>query len=172
MFERLYQGLTLIELLMVLTVAAILAAAAVPAFLDLVAKQRLKGAAETLYGHLQHARLMAIKENMPITVTFQDSVQRDDWCYGLSDTGPCRCETGSNCYLDGGSGPTIGPKDFRGIDLRSNFHRDQVTFKPLLGAGNAGTVALSRGSQSILIIVSTLGRVRMCSDHISGYPPC
>lgn len=161
------QGLTLIELLMVLAVAAILVAAAVPAYLDLIARQRLKSAADTLYGHLQQARLLAVKENRPVTVTFQDSVQGGDWCYGLSGTGPCRCASGGGC-----PGITIHAGDFRGVELQNNFSRGQLTFTPLLGAGKAGTIVFSRGESSIRVIVSTLGRVRMCAVLVAGYPAC
>ncbi len=172
MSEGICRGLTLIELLMVLTVAAILAAAAVPSFFDLAARQRLKGAADTLYGHLQHARLLAVKENTPITVSFRDSGPASGWCYGLSDTGPCLCQSTGNCRLGSGPAIVVGSADFRDTGLKNNFYRDEVTFNPLLGASNGGTIILSANGQNIRVVVSTLGRVRTCSDEVAGYPPC
>ena len=172
MSERIFRGLTLIELLMVLTVAAILATAAIPFFFDLTARQRLKGAADTLYGHLQHARLLAAKENTPITVSFRDSGPASGWCYGLSDTGPCLCQTTGSCRLGSGPAIVVGSADFRDTGLKNNFYRDEVTFNPLLGASNGGTIILSANGQNIRVVVSTLGRVRTCSDEVTGYPPC
>jgi len=172
MSDKYCQGLSLIELLMILSVAAILAATAVPAFYNLIGKQRLKGAAETLFSDLQFARFTAIKKNTPIGITFQTSQAASDWCYGLSDSGPCRCNQAGDCKIEGIPATTVTPKDFRKVTLKTNFFRSTTSFKPLKGTTNAGTAILTYGKNSIHVIVSTLGRIRSCSDSVSGYPPC
>jgi len=172
MSDKYCQGLTLIELLMVLSVAAILVTTAVPAFYNLIGKQRLKGAAETLFSDLQFARFTAIKRNTPINVVFQASPQAGSWCYGLSDSGSCRCDQADDCQIGGIPATTVTTENFREITLQTNFFRNSTSFTPLKGTTNAGTVILTHGNYSIRVIVSSLGRIRICSDSTAGYPPC
>jgi type IV fimbrial biogenesis protein FimT len=66
--SRSYSGFTLVELVIALSIAAILAAIAVPSFQETIASQRVRAAASALYGSLIYARSEAIKRNWPVSL--------------------------------------------------------------------------------------------------------
>ena len=63
------RGLTLVELMTVIAVAAILAAVAIPSFTKIIATQRLKSAASNLQIALLTARSEAIKRNTNVCMS-------------------------------------------------------------------------------------------------------
>lgn len=62
------RGFTLIEVLVVLTISAILIAIAVPSFEGTISRSRLRDAAQTLHASLQLARSEAIRRATPVTI--------------------------------------------------------------------------------------------------------
>ncbi len=163
-------GFTLLELIVSMTVLAILLGIAVPSFMSTLDKRRLSGAAEQLYSDLQYARSEAIKRNTPVFVTFTGA--GTTWCYGIA-TAVCTCTTANNCQLDGIT-KVVDQTGFRGVSL-SDF--TNVNFGP-----RRGTVAVNRTAEftsngrTVRVVTSQLGRVKMCSiagaGYISGYPEC
>lgn len=172
MRRTLAHGYTLIELLITLAVVAVLAVSAAPSLLDLLDRLRLRGAAENLRGDLLLARAEALRLNVPVSVSFRIDIAAGRWCYALNDAGPCDCLDGGGCALAGA--PAHGANDtrFRRIGLSTNLRHGAATFQPARGTVNAGTVTLSAGAQAVDIVLSTLGRIRLCSDQLGGYPPC
>jgi Tfp pilus assembly protein FimT len=67
---RNHHGFTVVELCVVLMIAATLGLVSVPQFTGLLRAYRLNGAIQVVWGDLHHARLMAIKENRTIRVDF------------------------------------------------------------------------------------------------------
>jgi type IV fimbrial biogenesis protein FimT len=62
-------GFTLIEMMVVVLVAAVLALVAAPSLTSLIAKQRLRSAASSLHLAMVQARAEAIKRNTSVTVS-------------------------------------------------------------------------------------------------------
>ncbi len=62
-------GFTVIELMLTVVIAAVLAAIAVPSFNDLILSTRIKNGASDIYGALVLARSEAIKRSTNVTVT-------------------------------------------------------------------------------------------------------
>ena len=63
-------GFTLIDIMVAITVLAILSAGAVPAIVDAVRGMRLGQAQRDVYQELQTARLVAVSSNRPIRIKF------------------------------------------------------------------------------------------------------
>ena len=169
---RLSQGVTLLELLVVLSVVAILVIAGTPSFFRLMARHRLQGVAESLFSDLQLARLEAVRRDALVTVSFHSPANGQHWCYAISDHGACRCQHSENCQMDGSTARIVRAAEFQRIFLQTNFYRQQTAFTPLRGALHAGTAILHNDFGSVRIIVSTLGRIRICSDELPLYPAC
>ena len=76
-------GFTIIELMMVIVIASIGIALAVPSFRDLVERKQLGGATEAASQHLKRAKSQALKRSKPILVDFY--VNGSDWAIGFTD---------------------------------------------------------------------------------------
>jgi prepilin-type N-terminal cleavage/methylation domain-containing protein len=67
---RFRRGLTLVELMVTLTIGAILLALTVPQMREYIARKRVSGAATELIGDIRLARAMVMQENQPIWIHF------------------------------------------------------------------------------------------------------
>lgn len=82
---RLARGFTLPELLIVITVLAVLVAAGMPSFGEFMRNQRVKTASFDLYSTLVHARSEAITRNATVTVAPVSSAWTNGWT--VTDSG-------------------------------------------------------------------------------------
>lgn len=152
-------GFTSLELMIVVAIVAILAALAIPSFSSTLEKQRITSAAEAILADLRWARAEAIKRNKEVRVAFTTG---NSWSYTVhADPG------GVNTQLKAVSG-----SDFPATTLSStNFASGYVTFDPIRGISNNGTARISSNNFNAGVIVSTLGRARICGS-MGGYEAC
>lgn len=105
--RQIQTGVTMIELLIVLSIAAILAAMAAPSFNDFIANTRLTSTMSQLTGDLNRARSEAIKRNQRVLVCIRNSTGTDcgtgtNWqsgwlvCYDPDKDGLCDTTSASN----------------------------------------------------------------------------
>ena len=154
-------GFTLIELMIVITITAILTALAVPSFSVTLDNQRISGAAEAVLSDLRWARAEAIKRNKKVRVTFTSG---SNWEYTI-DTYPLATS-------DGVLPKTVDGSDFPSTELPSAFGSLlYTTFDPVRGTANNGTATIESDHYSADVIVSLLGRVRICGT-LGGYAVC
>ncbi|MCI5165792.1 MAG: prepilin-type N-terminal cleavage/methylation domain-containing protein [Candidatus Electrothrix sp. GM3_4] len=66
------EGFSLVEILIVIAIIGILSAVVVPSFISGMPTRRLKSAARDLYGAMQQARLLAVKNNQNYTLIFDE----------------------------------------------------------------------------------------------------
>ncbi len=86
------QGFSIVELMVVVAIAATLAGLAAPSFTSLIADQRIKAAAGELHATLSLARSEAMKRSVSVTVTPKSS----NWVNGWEIANPAN----ANLLLD------------------------------------------------------------------------
>jgi type IV fimbrial biogenesis protein FimT len=168
--NRNHAGFTVIELLVTVTVVAVLLAIGVPSFVASINKARLVGATHNVASDLRLAHIEATKRHRQIFVTFQGS-GTSTWCYGLSEVDECDCNnpalddsTYNPCRVSGIQKVTTSA-DFKNITLTRSA---DFSISPLRGTVNAGQVTLTLSDGRITRVkVSNMGRVRPCSAAAS-----
>ena len=164
-------GFTLLEFLVTLVVISIMVTIGIPSFHSMITKHRLKGATEAIYSDLQLARLEAIKRNKNITLSFHEG-DNNNWCYAIHNGDTCDCNIAANCKLDDHASKVTSGREYKDVTLVTNLRQNSTSFHPIRGTANNGSIILSASEKSSKVIVSTRGRIRICSDDLMDYPGC
>lgn len=152
-------GFTLVELMITITVLAVLAAIAAPSFVSMLERQRLNAATENLFVDLQHARSEAIKRNKLIFFNL-DADNPSDWCYGIDESDQ-DCDCLDNACKVGGVAMNTTSNGYKDIQL---VNGDQLTFNSRLGLPNNSqrfTLRVGDSGPERSIDVNAVGQVRM-----------
>ena len=173
---RRVRGLTLVEMAVVLAIAAIVAASALPDFGAQLAMRRLQGAAGNLAADLQLARSEALARNRTLRFSVRSHAEASCWIVHTGAAGDC------DCASDGGIVCAPGATAIRSavlpaadrIAVAGNVA--SIVFDPLPGTSTPpGTLRVvdARG-RAVHHVVNVLGRVRSCSPAgaVGGYPAC
>lgn len=163
MLKKSPTGFTLVELLIAITIIAILLAIGLPSFQQTIDKSRLVGAADNLLADLRYAMGESTKRNVPITVTFTEGA---NWSYVF--------ETSS------GITKTTSGGDYRGTSILVSTTGDLFTFDPKRGtldqapANTATLITITSAMGAKLgLEVDPLSHMRLCtSTGVGGYPTC
>lgn len=166
-------GISLLELLITVAVVSVIITAGAPALIESFRYQRVKAAAQSGYFMLQYARSVAISKGSDVAIDFASG---NSWCVGISDSGPCDCTVVQSCTIDDVE-QRVTASDYAGVQMSSlTFDMGEATIDGTHGmaAGNAGTLELSDGENTLRLVMSNLARLRICTEtgYRGGLPSC
>jgi type IV fimbrial biogenesis protein FimT len=163
------RGFSVLELMVVLAVAALLATIAAPSFGRMQRAASLSAATNQLLWALNYARTAAVLNSMPVTL--------------------CLSADGESClksaaaagigwlvfYQSGGPGPSPLLHTFRlPNELTVHGTRAAVTFWPVARAGTTSTFDLCVGDRRVTqgraVVVSQTGRARVATEEAACAP--
>ena len=168
---RTAHGFTLLELAIAMAIAVVLTAMALPSFSDLMARQRLKAAAETLRADVALARREAGSRARTVHLVFRPGSQ---WCYAVSTDPAADCNAGAGAppapglirLVRGTDQPGVLLLAARAMALDGRTGGSQTT-------DGSAQFAIASGQQ-LLVRVGALGHASVCASGlaIGGIPPC
>lgn len=181
-------GFTLIELMATVAVVAVVLVSAVPSFVDVFDKYRLRGAAEGTITLISEARAEAVKNDLDVNISMAGS--GNAWCMGAnaaaqpsagnpaSTATPCDCTDTAACRV---SGQRVAIDVGAYPNVRVAALPAPLTLDGRLGAiAPLGTRNLTltspRGKYDLAVEVNALGQARLCvptgKPAITGVSPC
>lgn len=177
-------GLTLIELMVTLTIGAILLALAVPQMREYIVRKRVSNAATELVGDIRLARAMVLQQNQPIWVSFGST--SDFTCYVFftegDATGLCDCTRTSTPMCDSRPDPPIALRSVlikrnTGITVTSNspyMSYTQAVGAPTLYGGTGQAEVNGSAGGRLKILMAGLNRATVCSlsGHTAEFGNC
>lgn len=175
------RGTTLIEVLVALTVLAVLVSTALPNLVEVVDRRRLGGAAETLQTTLQLARSEGIKQMRPMVVTYRMDGSAN-WKVGMRDGSECDPDLADPDDSDACSIPVGAERVLKTWDsgqfpaILASANRPFTRFDPVRATAMGSNVTVtfsSEAGEEVRVIVGNIGRIRSCSPvGVPGYAPC
>ena len=174
--QRSQLGVSLVESVTVVAVAAILAGTAAPSLADFIGSRRLEGAATQLATDIQFVRTDAVARNQPLRIGFFSSSEGSCYVVHSGAAGLCSCAaTGSaECSGDAVQIKTVQlpSRDKVGVSVNAA----SLVFDPLHGTVSPTATVRVVGPQGRAIhhVVNVMGRVRSCSPQgaMPGYRAC
>lgn len=180
-------GFTLLELMIVIVVASVLLAIAMPAWQGFGDRGKVKSAAQALAGDFAYARSESLARGTGASVSL--SIVTDDaldWCYAITTNTGCDCrikdpEEPGFCAL------LIADEQATRMNSSAAYGGrvglSEVTFAPvddiptarfdsLRSLVNVGSVVFTAGRYSVQVNLGALGQVTLCSDSGLGYETC
>lgn len=171
------RGLTLVELMCVVTVTATVLGSAVPALSDLGRRQRLQSVAAELHADIGFARTLAIQRSAAVRLTWQPLADGGT-CYMVhtGDADACDCADGGPAHCSAGAEAmrTVALTAREAITLSAATH--SLQFDPRRNTVTpTATFRLADGhGHKLNLIVNILGRVRSCTPggSMAGVKSC
>lgn len=169
------RGLSLIESLMAVAIAAVATGATLPGFRDALELRRLEAAAAQLHTDLQLARSEAAAHNRSLRLSFVQESDRSCYVVHTGAANSCTCgDTGlPTC--------TAGAQALRSEHFGPGTPALQSNVSSMVLDGSKGTVSptgtlrlTSPDGRGVNLVVNIMGRVRKCSPGgtVPGYVPC
>lgn len=169
-----HQGLTIIELMVLVLFIGIMLSLAVPNFYDLIERKRLTRTTEEIYNFFKFAHSESIKRGSQMYISIHSG---NNWCLGLDDTSPCDCRVANACQFAGVEN-VINANSHPGVDLVATGFIDASTIKRLRFEGirgmvdASGSVRILRTGLSTEVATNRMGLIRSCSNQLKSYPAC
>lgn len=162
---RLQRGVTLIELVITIAIAAILIALAVPSFRIMLANAQIRTAAQGLHDGLQLARVEAIRRNE--RVIFSKGSQ-SAWTVSIESDGST---VQTRPYTEGSTVATVSVTPNGAAQVTFNAlgrvvaNTDASSSISQLDIDVPGTVIAAVDSHELRITITTGGAIRLCDPN-------
>lgn len=171
-------GFTLVELMVVVAIAAVLLTLVAPSFSNYFARKRLEGVFTEFATDIQYARTEAVQRNVPVRITFGSG------CYAIHTVG----STATSCtqaggvtlgtgaaqiktvQLDTGSALSFSPRNSLTF-IQFDSIRGMATFDGSVTTVGSVNVTSSAGSWQLRASITPVGRAQTCSPNgsVVGY---
>ena len=169
-------GLTLIESMVAMAIAAVATGTVLPGFQQALERRHLDGAAAQLHTDVQLARSLAVAQNRTLRVSYKTGNFGSCYIVHSGSANDCSCGAGGMPVCSNGA-RTFRSVHFEptgAVQLRSNVA--SMVLDPTKGTVSpAGTLrVMGRDGRAVHAVVNIMGRMRMCtpSAGLTGYPAC
>lgn len=168
-------GFTLIELMVALSLVALLLTVAIPSYQSLRQEQMVKAATQAVYTDVMLLKSEAIKRNRTLQFIIFNS-GTSNWCYRIFIDGSCNSCSDHCSSIEGRKGGDAS--EYPGISLVASYSESASSIRPLSisprrSSLTAGNIAISSGTYSMQVKTNNVGRVRTCGvSNVSGVPAC
>ncbi len=177
-------GVTLSELMVALSIVAILMSLSAPSYSEFINKRKVAAAADLVAMFFDNVKMESVKRNEFTSITYKKADNGAEWCLGAitgRDTScDCMAET-AECLID--SVPTIlSNESFEAFDnLLADFDEGTISYDPVRGILTNPQDSVSMEIRHsvedfrVNISVNATGSVRKCtpaSHKLVGYAIC
>jgi len=174
--RRLQRGVTMIESLIVLTIATVSLGAALPSFEQARQRRHFDGIAAQLETDIFLARSEAVTRNRSMRISFK--ADDDGSCYvvhsGPADACSCSADGAARCEPGQFAVRSVRLAAAGAVQLQSNV--PSILFDAVRGTSTpTGTIRLvGQDRRAVHVVVNIMGRVRSCSPggSVPGYKVC
>lgn len=182
--RRKIQGIMLIELLMGLAIASILAAISLPSCSYYINKYKILDLTRQLVESLYVTKQLAIVRgqvhyfNLSASIDVDESVGDGENNHDLIAISPCwviSAEQGCDCLMSISACQSNYGHTLKNVNtIAMTVNRPSLSFSPLFGMTNGATYRLSLEGFMIAVIVSSQGRIRVCmlNGESASYEAC
>jgi len=160
--------MTLLELLIVLAVLSCLAGAGFSSYGPLFNKSKITGLTNELVEVIKGVQQSAIMSNQNYYFDMHNDQSVNCWSIATQSGCHCNSETVAACSVH----YSINEPQYKHVTVNGN--REQLIFSPMFGYSNAGSYKLSISGYATKIVISSLGRIRICTyvGDINLYAVC
>lgn len=167
------RGFSLVELMVVMSIAAILLAAGVPSFQSLIQNQRMTATVNDFFAAINLTRSEAIQRGTRVDLVPADAT---DWAKGwivfVDENNNQKPDTGEQIIFSHGPAPN-------GIAIAAAFGGAKVKYIAYNGTGRtrtngnsqqvqSGHMSFTMGEQVRKIVINFLGRPRVCNPDVDS----
>jgi prepilin-type N-terminal cleavage/methylation domain-containing protein len=177
-------GVTLPELMIALSVLAILISMSAPSYSEFINKRKVAGAANLVAMFFENAKMESVKRHSFASVSYKKADNGTDWCFGavIGKEVACDCMAETpECLID--SVPVIlSNQTFTQFNnLEATFTEGTISYDPIRGIltdpTDSASIEIKHSEEDYLVNISVnaTGSIRKCSPdghELVGYATC